>query len=233
MNNIEALEVQEAIEKGFLRLLCNGMFHCNCCGCPISGEMQAIAHIRGTKHLKKLRQSEQVHGQVSPSFEVPAKKLCQEVKNNNHLETEECRSSSVQNSGFFCDVCQIGLNGRSQYDLHLSGKNHAKKLKTMHSANLLEGNSEASSSRSSSCSPPPNVKVHVSVNSNSLISSVPKASSKSHLNTESELDDTNSSVISLTEFNNKIRLYDREDVFKDNLIVVGVNEPIPEFFKSY
>ena len=88
-------------------------FRCDVCNVNCTGQESYDQHLQGSKHLKKLAQNA-IH-----------KDGTSQVQPKDNLES----LIKTQNpSQFRCDVCNVDMSGQIQYDMHMQGSKHLKKL---------------------------------------------------------------------------------------------------------
>ncbi|CAH0549614.1 unnamed protein product [Brassicogethes aeneus] len=92
-------------------------FHCDICNVGATCQQQLDMHYKGQKHLKKMKQ---LGIRLDPEVHVEAKSRI--------VEQTDLSAYRTPSGNYYCQSCNITLNSETQFKVHLSSKNHYKKI---------------------------------------------------------------------------------------------------------
>jgi len=105
----------------------NGFF-CQLCGITMTGQQTYDAHISGKLHAKKLA-AKVSQEKTFPDFENNLVITSQDLSEDMKTEApDNTMNITLTPNQLHCKVCDLILNSQITYDVHISGKNHKKRL---------------------------------------------------------------------------------------------------------
>ncbi|KAI3820871.1 hypothetical protein L1987_08421 [Smallanthus sonchifolius] len=101
-------------------------FQCEICKITCTSNELLKAHIAGKKHLKKMKDSEQIPNMpltpVASQDTPPTKPVIDP-------ESSEGKTVNLQEAKQVCELCGITCNTNEMFKIHITGKKHLKKMK--------------------------------------------------------------------------------------------------------
>jgi len=106
----------------------NGSFLCQLCGITMTGQQTYDAHINGKLHAKKLAakgSQEKTVPDLESNLDIASQDLSKDMKAQ---DPDYTMNITLTPNQLHCKVCDLILNSQITYDVHISGKNHKKRL---------------------------------------------------------------------------------------------------------
>jgi len=103
---------------------------CGACNLLLNSRDQASQHFEGKNHLKRLRQQQLKNKPIDESDDGSSKKRKRES-----LAGDQCE----------CKVCGLSFNHGDQYQSHIAGKKHQKKISDSNKSTSAESNADSTS----------------------------------------------------------------------------------------
>ena len=134
-------------------------FRCEVCGISCNSESVLMSHLNSPKHLRRLENTRTVPGANSsarvPSRSAKTRSGLQPATGDRTQSNVSATQSSQQTSSsngrtkkqtgnIFCLVCEISCTSRDNYNDHIKGKGHAKKLQARARAQSASASSTTS-----------------------------------------------------------------------------------------
>lgn len=128
------LPTAEVIGKQPMTQIFQGMYWCNVCTAGMNCEAALDMHLKGKKHLSKLKRVDSTmflpHEPLGPLSKGPSKmkssKKPQAAKVAVGATGAAC--AATEEKSFKCDICDCEFNNEIPYQAHMVGKKHQKKV---------------------------------------------------------------------------------------------------------
>lgn len=114
-------------------------FYCEPCNLKLNSKLIYKQHLEGIKHKKKLNQIELIN-QYNKEQSV-----FNNINLNTTLNNQNANLTTTKNQPTFrCDYCDLSLTSQINYDQHMSGRNHRKKVELLSRNNNQPNHSPSS-----------------------------------------------------------------------------------------
>lgn len=125
-------------------------FHCSACGVTCNSKSSFAAHVSSSRHQRRMNASASPQSQGSKgsgtgstfgSALAPGSSPTQSIGKSNTSKLSSGAAPQRSDVQFHCDICEVDVCGRINFETHILGKNHIKRARMRDAAAKPSANS--------------------------------------------------------------------------------------------